>query len=424
MSSPSSAPLDASLTERCILHARLAGPDTLKNFQTANVIRNNPDELPIFKSTIPYEVKKISASSNGIDYVVHLPAGGREEFEASVCARDDLKSWGFNFSVQYIDQPGTAAKRQKISQDAVPPQRKTIPDISNELQRASSTVDMKQQNPDKVSKSHALEDENAEPKEKLQMAEKRITLLCETVEKVKESEALWADRAAVLEGKVIELRAEQEEMFRKWATADNTVTEFEWQIEDLKSQADEYRVQAQTWATQVVELTNHVTAGIREAARLNDKYTKSAATQRKTLYPREPTRNLCSINNGLVEELVVLRQAAKDGAKERLELCFGKAEAVKKWKAGCCELEELRKQGRIFSGQGGEHKRKRGENFVAEEEVVGTGLSKVIQEVQKEVDSGESKKRRSRWVPDVVATYNLRPKKTRVRTEKYIAAIR
>ncbi|KAJ3069817.1 hypothetical protein HDU98_007130 [Podochytrium sp. JEL0797] len=133
---------------------------------------------------------------------------------------------------------------------------------------------MKRQNPDKVSKSHALEDENAVLKEKLQMAEKRITLLCETVEKVEESEALWADRAAVLEGKVIELRAEHEEMFRQWATADDMVTEFEWQVEDLKNQADEYRVQAQTWATRVVELTNDVTAGIREAARLKNKYTK------------------------------------------------------------------------------------------------------------------------------------------------------
>ncbi|KAJ3069819.1 hypothetical protein HDU98_007132 [Podochytrium sp. JEL0797] len=57
--------------------------------------------------------------------------------------------------------------------------------------------------------AYRSETEEHQPKEKLQMAEKRITLLCETVEKVKESEALWADRAAVLEGKVIELRAEQ-----------------------------------------------------------------------------------------------------------------------------------------------------------------------------------------------------------------------
>ncbi|KAJ3069820.1 hypothetical protein HDU98_007133 [Podochytrium sp. JEL0797] len=53
--------------------------------------------------------------------------------------------------------------------------------------------------------AYRSETEEHQPKEKLQMAEKRITLLCETVEKVKESEALWADRAAVLEGKVIDL---------------------------------------------------------------------------------------------------------------------------------------------------------------------------------------------------------------------------
>ncbi|KAJ3061882.1 hypothetical protein HDU98_002230, partial [Podochytrium sp. JEL0797] len=174
---------------------------------------------------------------------------------------------------------------------------------------------MKRQNPVEVSDAPALEDENAEPKEKLQMAEKRITLLCETVEKVKESEALWADRAAVLEGKVIELRAEHEEMFRKWATADDMVTEFEWQVEDLKNQADEYRVQAQTWATRVVELTNDVTAGIREAARLKNKYTKVRRVLSQEC--RDVARDLQTTRrerDGLKEEVVVLREAAKDGA--------------------------------------------------------------------------------------------------------------